>query len=112
MLKSRRTENFSLLKLNQTINKMKKIFSLIIAITAIICLATSCTQNQRAREFGGTMTVKLEAGQKLIMATWKDNDLFYLTEPMEENYKPKTKTFQENSSYGILETKVIFVESK
>lgn len=58
------------------------------------------------------MTVKLEPGQKLMMATWKENSLFYLTEPMEESYHPKTKTFQENSSYGMLETKVIFIESK
>jgi hypothetical protein len=91
---------------------MKKIFCIVIAAVALVCLTSSCTENQRVREFGGTMTVKLEPGQKLMMATWKENSLFYLTEPMEESYQPKTKTFQENSSYGMLETKVIFIESK
>lgn len=91
---------------------MKKIFCIVIAAVALVCLTSSCTENQRVREFGGTMTVKLEPGQKLMMATWKEDNLFYLTEPMDENYQPKTKTFQESSSYGLLETKVIFVESK
>ena len=31
---------------------------------------------------------------------------------MDENYKPKNKMFIENSSYGILESKVIFIETK
>jgi len=82
-----------------------------VAVAALFCV-TSCTQNQRARRFGGEMTVRLERGQKLLMATWKDDNLFYLTEPMEENYTPKKKTFQESSSYGILQTKVIFIECK
>lgn len=58
------------------------------------------------------MTVKLEPGEKLMMATWKSDNIFILTEPMEEGYEPKTKTFREQSSYGIMETTIIFVESK
>lgn len=91
---------------------MKKIFSMLIALVALVCVTSSCTENQRARQFGGEMTVKLEPGQRLLMATWKEDNLFYLTEPMDEDYVPKTKTFQENSSYGIMETKVIFIEQK
>ena len=91
---------------------MKKIFSVIVALVALVCVTTSCTENERARQFGGEITVKLEPGQRLLMATWKDSNLFYLTEPMDEDYTPKTKTFQENSSYGIMETKVIFVEQR
>lgn len=85
---------------------------MLIALVSLVCVTSSCTENQRVREFGGEMTVKLEPGQKLMMATWKEDNLFYLTEPMDENYEPKTKVFQENSSYGIMETKVIFVEQK
>ena len=72
----------------------------------------SCTENIRTTTFGGKMKIELPKGQKLIMATWKKNNLFYLTEPMDENYNPKNKVFQESSSYGIMEGQVTFIESK
>lgn len=87
---------------------MKKI-ALVIALAILII---SCTENQRARNFGGSETIKLPAGYKLITATWKQDHLWYLTEPMPEGYSPKTLTFHENSSYGVWEGKVIFVESR
>ena len=65
-----------------------------------------------ARKAGGTVTIKLNSGQKLIEATWKETNLWYLTEPMDSDYKPKTKVFQENSMYGVFEGTVIFIESK
>lgn len=46
------------------------------------------------------------------MATWKETDLFYLTEPMDSNYVPKTRTFREDSSRGVMESTVIFKERK
>ena len=46
------------------------------------------------------------------MATWKEVDLFYLTEPMDSDYVPKTKTFREDSSWGVMESTVIFKERK
>lgn len=87
-----------------------------ILITAIIMALTllfsSCTENKMARRYGGTMNVELPKGQKLITATWKENSLFYLTEPMDSGYVPKIKTFRENSSFGIWESTVLFIESK
>lgn len=92
------------------------------ALVAFICWTifvigvNSCTENQRARTFGGTATVNLPKGEKLLVATWKGekgaSNLWYLTEPMEDSYAPKTKVFQESSDYGIMEGKVIFIESK
>ena len=87
------------------IYNMKKVL-LFIALSGIISLS-SCTENQRARTFGGDMTIRLKAGEKLMMATWKGEDL-----SMEEGYVPKVKFFYENSSYGVLETTVKFVESR
>lgn len=87
---------------------MKKLF---IALASIFILA-SCTENQRVREFGGEMTVNLPKGQKLIMATWKETNLFYLVEPMEDSYVPKTKLFIEDSAWGVWESKITFIESK
>lgn len=80
----------------------------------LICAAISgCTANQRARQFGGTITKELPAGQKLITATWKDGDsLFYLTRPMRADEQPETYTFKEDSSFGLIEGTVIIRESR
>ena len=83
---------------------MKKI---ILIFTAIICIVlTSCTRQQMTREFGGKMEIKLPAGQELMMVTWKENDLFYLTRPMSPDYMPVS------SSFGIMESTVLFIESR
>ena len=88
---------------------MRKI---LLCLVVLIALLTSCTENQRARQFGGTITIELPPGEKLIMATWKETDLFYLTEPMDSNYVPKTKTFREDSNWRVIESTVIFKERK
>lgn len=89
---------------------MKKLSILLVMMLAVI--ATSCTENQRTRRLGGDMTIELPKGQKVTMATWKESNLFYMLEPMEEGYIPKTKIFIEDSSWGMLESKIIFIESK
>lgn len=86
---------------------MKKLLILLLFITSV-----SCTDNARARRFGGTETIELPKGEKLIMATWKENGLWYLTEPMDSDYDPKTKTFKEKSSLGVMEGTVTFIELK
>ena len=88
---------------------MKKIF---LSLAIGLVFLTSCTEQERARHFGGTVTINVEPGQKVMMATWKGDDLFYMIEPMEESYEPTTKTLVESSSYGVLESKIIFIESK
>lgn len=88
---------------------MKKI---LIFIALLVVTTISCTENQKVRNFGGNMTIKLPKGQKIVVATWKDSNLFYMLEPMEDSYIPKTKTFMENSSWGILESTITFVESR
>lgn len=87
---------------------MKK---LILFIGMFICLC-GCTQQQLTREFGGSMTINLPAGQELMEATWKEDNLFYLTRPMAPDYIPVKKTFQESSSWGVMESTVIFVETR
>jgi len=89
---------------------MKKI--IIILLTTIICVFTSCTQQAVSRQFGGTVTIKLDPGEKLVEATWKDDNLWYLVEPMDSNYIPTTKVFKENASFGIMNGKVIFIETR
>lgn len=89
---------------------MKKIFSIALVMMALV--VSSCTDNQRARMYGGTMKVELPKGQRLVEATWKNHNLWYLTEPMDSDYIPKIKTFKEDSNFGIVEGDVIFIETK
>lgn len=87
---------------------MKRILFILMTILFFI----SCTENQMARKFGGTAEIKLPRGEKLLMVTWKETNLFYLTEPMDSNYIPKTKIFREDSNFGLIESKVVFIESR
>lgn len=87
---------------------MRKIF-MTICLTLGLC---SCEQ-QITRQFGGTTTINLEKGEKLVEVTWKgDGDLWYLVEDMDSDYIPKVKVFKESSTYGVLEGKVVFIEHK
>ena len=88
---------------------MKKI----ILVLTVICMSFVSCEQYITREYGGTTIIKLEKGQKLIECTWKgDGDLWYLVEPMDSDYVPKTKEFIESSMIGVMEGKVIFVESR
>lgn len=86
---------------------MKKLFILALAIFSL----ASCTENQRAKNFGGNSTVNLEPNRKLVVITWKDDELWYLTKPIDSTEKPETYKFQEESSWGLIEGTVTIVES-
>lgn len=87
---------------------MKKI--LISLTLAAIFAATGCTDNVRAKSYGGTMTIKLPSNTELVDATWKNADLWYLTRPRKSGESIDTLTFTEDSNFGVLEGKIIFVE--
>ena len=73
-----------------------------------------CTQNQRARAFGGTETIEIAEGQKVVNISWKekDNSLWILTRPMREGEAPEIWSYKAKSNLGILEGEVILKESK
>jgi hypothetical protein len=49
-----------------------------------------------AKSFGGSTTVNLPSGQKLVL-TWKDEaDICYLTRPMTATDTPQTYTFTQD----------------
>lgn len=84
----------------------------LIALIAITLLA-SCTDNSKARMWGGTETIQLEPGKRLVNITWKSSDktgadLWILTK--QDTTKPSTYLFEEKSSMGIFEGKVIVIE--
>jgi hypothetical protein len=87
---------------------MKKLF--IIAIAALSLSA--CTQNSQAKNWGGTARLDLPAGQKLVNVTWKDTELWYITRPMRADEVAETYTFNEESSWGVMEGTYVIKETK
>jgi hypothetical protein len=78
---------------------MKKV--LLIA-TAIMTLA-SCTENVRARRWGGTEEVMLKPNEVLLNVTWKESDMWVLTKDTVTN----VSHFREHSSWGVIEGEII-----
>lgn len=86
---------------------MKKI--LLFSIT--LMLITSCTQNQRARSFGGTEVINLPPGDKLVNITWKQDDMWLLTRKSIDSDTSVSYSFKEKSSFGMLEGEITINES-
>ena len=89
-----------------------KIIRTIIALAALLTIATSCTEQHIARRYVGKLKIELPKGEKLIMATWKKANLFYLTEPMDSGYLPEKKVFRERSNFGIWQSEITFIERR
>lgn len=89
--------------------QMKKLIGLL--LIASIMFATSCTENTRAKKYGGTMTVDLPKGMKLENVTFKDDEIWYLMRPMRPGENPETHSFHEDSKYGLMQGTVNLVES-
>lgn len=77
---------------------------------AIAIIATGCTENQRAKSFGGSMVVDLPPGQTLKFATWKETSLWYATEPRKAGVAPVEVVMRENSDFGVAQGTVTFRE--
>ena len=88
---------------------MKRLF-LIIIVLALLSIA--CTKNQRVRNFGGEGQIVLPKGQKLVVATWKQDNLWILTREFNPNEPANTYKFSEQSSWGIWEGAYTIVEVK
>ena len=87
---------------------IKQITSLI-----LVCLTmVSCTENNRAKMYGGNIKLELPENTKLVNITWKDGNLWYLTKSMNSNDSAETYKFQEESSFGIAEGLVTIIEKK
>lgn len=87
-------------------NKIK--YLLLVALISFI----SCTENQRVKQFGGSGTIVLPKGQKLINVTWKDDNLWYITRPMNNKDSVEVYTFKEDSSFGLMNGEFVIKESK
>ena len=85
---------------------MKKIIMILLSILTIGL--TGC--QGIAKNYGGDISLELEAGLKLEEITWKDDSLWYLTRPMREDELPETHVFQQSSEWGVFEGTVTVIE--
>ena len=58
---------------------MKTFLQLGFILIVASALLYGCTENQRARSFGGSMTIELPQGTDFVDATWKGETLWYIT---------------------------------
>jgi len=77
--------------------------NLFLAVFMAVILG-SCTQNQRARNFGGKEKIKLPENNILVNSTWKQDNLWILTK---DTITDKFY-FRESSSFGVLEGSIEF----
>ena len=83
----------------------------VLIIAMIVCwILTGC--HSTTKNFGGSMTVELEPGQKLEEIIWRGGDLWILSRPMREDEQPETHTFYEDSEWGLFEGTVTVVEKE
>lgn len=71
-----------------------------------------CTNNGNARLYGGTQTICVTSGHKLVNVTWKDVDFWILSRPMRDGETPETHVFEELSQYGVFQGKIILKEKR
>jgi len=84
---------------------MKKLIVISVIVMAIL---SGCTDNMRARNFGGKQTIELEKNQRLVNVTWKGDDLWILTK--QGMTKPSVYEFKEDSSFGAFEGTITIKE--
>ena len=85
---------------------MKRIL-LFVLISIVLSSCQTCS-----RQFGGTTTTRLHKGKKLMNISWKDDDLWYLTRDMLPTDTAQTYLYGEDSNLGMMNGKVIIIETK
>ena len=78
---------------------MRKLTMVAISLLAL----ASCTDNQIARSFGGTETIKIEPQEKFINITWEQDNLWVIV----QDTITGTIYAKEKSSFGVMQGKVI-----
>ena len=64
---------------------------------------TACTENERARRFGGTEEVSLKPNEVVLNVTWKESEMWICTKDTISG----VVYFREKSAWGVMEGTVI-----
>ena len=78
---------------------MKKLMMILVAMVVM----SSCTENVRARHFGGTETLALKPNEVVLNVTWKESQMWVCT----QDTVTRVVYFREKSSWGVMEGTVI-----
>ena len=76
--------------------------NLMIILVAMVIMS-SCTENARARHFGGTETLALKPNEVVLNVTWKESQMWICT----QDTVTRVVYFREKSSWGVMEGTVI-----
>jgi starvation-inducible outer membrane lipoprotein len=88
---------------------MKKTFFALLAIAAL----SSCTDNERVKNFGGSAIMEIPFNQKFVNVTWKESELWVLTKQRtNEDTTYNTYHFSEKSSWGVMEGTYTITEKR
>jgi hypothetical protein len=79
---------------------MKK--TILPVLVAAVFMVIGCTDNMKARKYGGKETMKLKPNERLLNITWNGNDLWMLT----EDTITHLQYFRESSSFGVWEGEI------
>ena len=93
-------------------DKLAVAFMVVVVIVAVgFGIFQITTDNAKVKMFGGTHEITLDAGQKLVTMTWKENDLWLQTRNMRPGEYAEVHRFSEQSSLGIFEGTIVIHES-
>ena len=65
-----------------------------------------------AKKVGGSANIELPPKSKLVLLTWKGDNLWVLSRPFREGEKAETYTYQEDSKWGLIEAKIVIRETE
>ena len=74
-----------------------------VALSLACFFLASCTQQQVAKQWGGTAKVDLPTGKKLVTVSWESTHLWYLLRDAKPGEKPETLPLKESSSFGLMQ---------
>jgi hypothetical protein len=72
-------------------------------LVVMMVVISSCTENARARHFGGNEILTLKPNEKVLNVTWKDDEMWVCT----QDTITGVVYFREKSSWGIIEGTVV-----
>lgn len=82
---------------------MRKLLILCLSLLFAALAVESCTDNQRARTWGGEETIYLQDNEQFVNITWKQDNLWLIVQDT------STGEFyaRESSSFGLMEGRVV-----
>ena len=75
----------------------------IVLVGSAVAALSSCTDNSRARNWGGTEKVALKPNEIVLNVTWKNDEMWICTKDTTNG----VVYFREKSSWGMMEGTVI-----